>query len=108
MSKTATVHAQQRWEYCLLERRTETTLVNDINKEGDMGWELVQILKHEKPKGTFWTAFMKRPNTGPARTSTTAEKTVSTNLEGAKVVQPSSKPSAADGDQSADIFDVES
>ena len=105
MPKTATVHAQQRWEYCLLERRTETTLVVDMNKEGDQGWELVQILKHEKPKGTFWTAFMKRPHTGPART---AEKAVASDLEAAKNLQPTSQAAKADADETPDIFDMES
>lgn len=108
MTKTATVHAQQRWEYCLLERRTETTLVKDINTEGDLGWELVQILKHEKPKGTFWTAFMKRPHTGPARTAATAETSVSSGLEAAKTVEPTAKPSKPGSAEDSDIFKFQS
>ncbi|MBN2475641.1 MAG: hypothetical protein JXB62_13595 [Pirellulales bacterium] len=107
MPKTATIHAQQRWEYALVERRTETTLVSDINKEGDLGWELVQVLRHDKPKGTFWTAFLKRPHIGPSHTTTTDEKTVSTNLEGAKKVQPTAQPKNSEGDDSPDIFDFQ-
>ena len=119
MTKTATVHAQQRWEYSLMERRTETTLLIDINKEGDLGWELVQILKHEKPKGTFWTAFLKRPHTGPSRANTSEEKTTATGLEAAKVLQPSkegqptktassgAEASKSDAEESTEIFEFQ-
>ena len=64
MSKTVMVHAQQRWEYSFVERRTEEALVRILNELGGAGWELITVLKHEASKGTFWTAFLKRPNAG--------------------------------------------
>lgn len=64
MSKTVTVHAQQRWEYSFIERRTEEALVRILNELGEAGWDALTVIKHEAPKGTFWTAFLKRPSTG--------------------------------------------
>ena len=41
MTKTATVHAQQRWEYMSISRKTETYLAGELNTLGQDGWELV-------------------------------------------------------------------
>lgn len=69
MSKTATVHAQQKWEYMELTRKTEAFLINDLNELGQSGWELVSISNHKAIKSGLgeaacWTAFLKRPHAG--------------------------------------------
>ena len=62
MTKTATVHAQQKWEYMEVTRNTERFLLNDLNDAGQHGWELVTI-DHGKTRSgeEAWTAFLKRP-----------------------------------------------
>ncbi len=67
MSKTATVHAQQKWEYMELTRKTEGYLINEMNELGQHGWELVSVLFHKDLKSslgdaTCWTAILKRPH----------------------------------------------
>jgi hypothetical protein len=69
MTKTATVHAQQRWEYRELTRKTEGYLLNEPNELGQSGWELVSVIKHREIRpgsgeASFWTAFIKRPHAG--------------------------------------------
>jgi hypothetical protein len=65
MTKTATVHAQQKWEYMELTRKTETYLVHDLNEEGQHGWELVTVIQGKDRHGeAAWTAFLKRPYAG--------------------------------------------
>jgi hypothetical protein len=62
MTKTVTVQAQQRWEYCLETRRTESSLMNMLNELGQQGWELVNVLYYKDIKGIMsWTGFLKRP-----------------------------------------------
>ena len=62
MTKTATVHAQQKWEYMEATRKTERFLLNDLNDAGQHGWELVSMAHGAKSSGTeYWTAFLKRP-----------------------------------------------
>ena len=65
MTKTATVHAQQMWEYLSLNRKTEEYLVAELNELGKAGWELVGATFNKDLKGvaaTFsWTAILKRP-----------------------------------------------
>lgn len=64
MTKTVTVQAQQRWEYCLETRRTESSLMNLLNELGQQGWELVNVLYYKDLKGIMaWTGFLKRPAT---------------------------------------------
>ena len=63
--KTPVVQAQQRWEYSSLVRKTEPTLVNDLNLVGQEGWELITALQVRDVKGELcWTAFLKRPSSG--------------------------------------------
>ncbi len=67
MSRTATVQAQQRWEYMEITRKTEGYLINDMNEFGDLGWDVVSITFHKAAKSSLgesmvWTAFMKRPH----------------------------------------------
>ena len=43
-------------------RRSENYLMEEMNKEGQNGWELVNVLYYSDPKGVMaWTAFLKRP-----------------------------------------------
>ena len=64
MTKMATVHAQQMWEYMSITRKTEDFLVNELNEAGKLGWELVNASHHKDLKsvgGTYcWTAVLKR------------------------------------------------
>jgi hypothetical protein len=66
--KTPVVQAQQRWEYMTLVRKTEPTLVNDINPLGQQGWELVTAMHTQDKKGEpCWVAFLKRPSAAPVK-----------------------------------------
>ena len=63
MTKIITVHAQQKWDYCFETRKTETSLLISLNKFGQEGWELVEVLYYKDLKGVMtWTAFLKRPS----------------------------------------------
>lgn len=62
MTKTATVHAQQKWEYNEVTRKTETFLLNDLNDAGQHGWEAMTVIHWKDRSGEDrWTAFFKRP-----------------------------------------------
>lgn len=79
MSKTATVHAQQRWEYRELTRKTQAYLINELNELGQVGWELVSVTKHREARAGsgeawFWTAFVRRPQAAHAPTAAGREK----------------------------------
>jgi hypothetical protein len=63
MSKTVIVQAQQRWDYCIESRKTESSLMNSLTNLGQLGWELVNVLYYKDLKGVMtWTAFLKRPS----------------------------------------------
>ena len=65
--KTVVVQAQQRWDYCFESRKTETALLIMLNKLGQEGWDLVEVLYYKDLKAVMtWTAFMKRPSLGQA------------------------------------------
>jgi hypothetical protein len=65
--KTVVVHAQQRWEYLIVNRRSDVTLAEELNALGQRGWELVTALNYRDVKGNIaWTAFLKRPSGGQA------------------------------------------
>ncbi len=65
MTKTATIQAQQKWEYMELTRRTETYLLSELQEVGLQGWELVSVVQGKDRKGeTAWTGFLKRPHIG--------------------------------------------
>ncbi len=79
MSKTATVHAQQKWEYMELTRKTESFMINDLNELGQSGWELVAISNHKDSKSGLggsdcWTAFLKRPHSPNSQAPPVHEK----------------------------------
>ena len=68
--RTVVMHAQQRWEYTLIERRTEAVLVDELNILGQKGWEAITIMYYKDVKGVMaWTAFLKRPSGGQPTTS---------------------------------------
>ena len=65
MTKIVTIHAQQKWEYTTLIRKTETSLLVELNAFGQEGWELINVLNYKDVKGTTsWIGFVKRPSTG--------------------------------------------
>ncbi len=65
MTKTVTVQAQQKWEYCYLTRKTEGPLLAELNVLGQEGWEMITLIYYKDLKGAMeWTAFLKRPSTG--------------------------------------------
>ncbi len=65
MTKTVTVHAQQKWEYATRIRKTDTALLVELNASGQEGWELITVLNYKDLKGvTSWIGFLKRPSTG--------------------------------------------
>jgi len=77
MSRTATVQAQQRWEYMEITRQTEGYLVNDLNELGDVGWDVISVTYHKAAKSGLgesmcWTAFLKRPHAAHQPTATAA------------------------------------
>ena len=62
MGKAVIVQAPQKWEHLALTRRSDTYLLEEVNREGQNGWELVSVLYYSDPKGIMaWTAFLKRP-----------------------------------------------
>lgn len=65
MTKTATIHAQQRWEYMSISRKTDSYLAMELTSLGQDGWELVTVnYARGKKEEMFWTAFLKRPAVG--------------------------------------------
>jgi hypothetical protein len=73
-TKTVVVHAQQRWEYVIVNRRSDVTLSEELNTLGQRGWELVNALNYRDMKGNIaWSAFLKRPISG--QTASAAEDT---------------------------------
>ena len=68
MAKTATIQAQQRWEYEVITRKSETYLTRELNGFGEIGWDVVTIIFGKDRKGdAAWHAFLKRPYSGPPR-----------------------------------------
>ncbi len=69
MTKTVMVHAQQRWEYMEVTRKTEGYLIGELNALGDEGWDAVSVHYYKAAKSGLgdswcWTAFLKRPHVG--------------------------------------------
>lgn len=66
-TRTVTIQAQQKWEYNCLTRKTEATLINELNQMGQEGWEVITVLYYKDIKSIMaWTAFVKRPSSGDA------------------------------------------
>lgn len=74
MTKTVMVHAQQKWEYRIVNKHTESTLLGELNEVGKAGWELVSASYNKDLKGvTAWTAILKRPLVPKSDGATEAE-----------------------------------
>ena len=100
MSKTATVHAQQRWEYLEITRKTEGYLVAELNELGKVGWELVSVSFHKMTKSGLgdalaWTAFLKRPHAEHAKSPKIDGQTAADESPGAEAAVPSGPPEKA-------------
>ncbi len=68
MAKTAMIQAQQKWEYEVITRKSETYLTRELNGFGEVGWDVVTIIFGKDRKGeAAWHAFLKRPYSGPPR-----------------------------------------
>ncbi len=62
MTKTATIHAVQKWEYLSVTKKTEEFLAREMNELGQVGWQLVYANQIKDRKGEIaWVAFMTRP-----------------------------------------------
>ncbi len=62
MTRTVIVQVQQKWEYRIINKYTETTLLSELNEAGKSGWELVSASYNRDLKGvSAWTAILKRP-----------------------------------------------
>jgi hypothetical protein len=102
MTKTATIHAQQRWEYMSISRKTDTYLAGELNTLGQEGWELVSVnYARGKKEEMFWTAFLKRPAVGHTAPGTTQETTPARHDPG------SPSPSATDPTEALQGFDTD-
>ncbi len=91
MTKTATVHAIQKWEYQFLTKKTEAYLVKELNDLGQIGWELVSACQGKERGGDLaWTAFLKRPYVPhPARPVEEKAAEPSTSDDGTVATAPS-------------------
>ncbi len=100
--KTAIVHAQQKWEHSLITRRSETALLDDLNRAGEEGWELVSVFYYKDPLGnTTWAGFLKRPKV-PGAAKGSAPGASSSQDQGP--AKDSTEP--AGFDLSGEVFDV--
>ncbi len=108
MAKTPVVHAQQRWEYLTLVRRTDTYLADELNKLGQDGWELVSILYARDSKGElFWNSFLKRPATQQPRAASTQEKVAEAEAQPSPAAAEAEPRDARAGfDLSGDEFEI--
>jgi hypothetical protein len=101
MPKATIVHAQQRWEYMTLTRRSDTYLTKDLNEVGQDGWELVSVGQAKDLKGELsWTAFLKRPAAAQTQATSTREQAAEPSE------QPSQKPEAVDASHPDRGFDL--
>ena len=107
MAKAAIVHAQQKWEYMVVVRRSETYLEKELNEFGQSGWELASVSQAKDLKGELsWTAFMKRPAVQQPHPVSTPEEAVGAGS------QPSEERAEVDArspegfDLSGDEFDI--
>ena len=105
MSRVATVHAQQRWEYTFECRRTEASIVVTLNELGQQGWELVNVVYYKDLKGIMgWGAYLKRPCAASSAHST-GDSAIATNLSSLRLPVEKEKPSSPEGfDLSGDEF----
>ena len=89
------IGTQQKWEYCLLTRKSEGYILNDFNTLGQEGWELVPVMYYKDFKGIMcWTGFLKRPSSGQA-SKPAGHETAATLVQPAKSAAPSPDAKAA-------------
>lgn len=106
MTKMATVHAQQKWEYRSTTKHTESALLNDLNELGKAGWELVGASYNKDLKGIWaWTAILKRPYAAQSITPT-AQQQAESGQPASQAADPKSPGSPAGFDLSGDTFDL--
>ena len=103
MPKTATVHAQQMWEYLSVTHKTDAYLINELNELGKEGWELVNATYNKDVKGVAasfsWTAILKRPLVSGAATAPRPKGSPAAR-------EPDPPPSTLDSDPESAIFDM--
>jgi hypothetical protein len=91
MSKTVTIQAQQRWDYCLESRKTESSLLNSLTNLGQQGWEVIDVLYYKDLKGIMtWTAFLKRPSASQASTSSAQPAMAAASMPSGGEARPAS------------------
>jgi hypothetical protein len=91
MTKTVTVHSQQKWECFYEGRKTQNSLLIESNRLGQEGWELVTVLYYKDIKGEMcWGAFFKRPSTGDAHPASDGQAALARS-----VVVPTASPANA-------------
>lgn len=96
MTKTVTVQAQQKWEYCMSIRRSETALLVEINEFGDDGWELIHVEYFKDPKGVMtWAGFLKRPGAGQTGQPAPQASQPAAQDKAQPVAKPAEKPKEA-------------
>ncbi len=104
MTKTATVHAQQMWEYKELTRRTAEYMIRELNDSGQQGWELVSLVQGKDRKNEIaWIAFLKRPyvthgSPPSAHTETADSVVIPQDKAHVEPSQATTKPALAIGD----------
>lgn len=105
MTKTAVVHAQQRWEYLYFTRKSENALYTELCTVGQEGWELVATHYYKDAKGIMtWIAFLKRPSAGPGATQAAKSHTADSAAS-----QPATQPEVPQPkgfDLSGDVFEI--
>lgn len=102
MPTTETAQTQLKWEYLQINRKTEEYLVNDLNKLGQSGWEMISVSFEKSTKSglgadSSWIAFLKRPCTGEVAKRPAGEKAAGAPATSAK--------EAAAGEDDSEIFD---
>ncbi len=103
--KTVVVHSQQKWEYLLSSRRSETTLAYALNEVGQQGWELVTVVQHKDAQGLpSWTAFLKRPSGGQAPKAAPLDTAAATPESGLTAAREAISPPGFD--LSGDTFEI--
>lgn len=109
MAKSAIVHAQQRWEYVSLNRRTESYLAAELNKLGESGWELVSVIRGKDATGeTFWSGFLKRPAAQRSGQAATQEEVARSQSEPSQAQAKADPSGALSGfDLSGEEFDIQ-
>ena len=107
MAKTAMIQAQQRWEYEVITRKSETYLTREMNGFGEIGWDVVTIIYGKDRKGEpAWHAFLKRPYSGPPRKISMDAGSAGSAPEGTEGKKADPTAALTGFDLEGDAFDV--